>query len=272
MLRTASGHVGGPRGPRVQRLLRGCAALVLVTLVAACQSTGGPDTSEDTAGSGSTSSVPKARPAPDEPSPPATDTAPSPSPSPTPSVPATGSGRFATARTAMAPVGQGTPMRYRVQVEDSLELSAQETAQEINEILADPRGWTVSGQAFQLVASEPAELTIRVASPGTVDALCGAAGLDTGGEVNCAVGTTVVVNLKRWLLGSPQFDGALHDYRALIVNHEVGHRLGRGHEGCSGPGRLAPVMMQQIKGLHGCKANAWPYDREGTYVSGPPVA
>jgi hypothetical protein len=30
-------------------------------------------------------------------------------------------------------------------------------------------------------------------------------------------------------------------------------------------------MMQQIDGLHGCRANAWPYDRNGAYIQGPPV-
>jgi hypothetical protein len=29
--------------------------------------------------------------------------------------------------------------------------------------------------------------------------------------------------------------------------------------------------MQQIKGLHGCVANAWPYDEKGDLVTGPPV-
>ena len=112
---------------------------------------------------------------------------------------------------------------------------------------------------------------IKIATPDTVDDICGAAGLLTGGEVNCDVGPTVVVNLKRWLLGSPEFDGPIHDYRALIINHEVGHRIGHGHQGCPGPGRPAPVMMQQIKGLHGCTANAWPYDAHGHYLGGPPA-
>jgi hypothetical protein len=48
----------------------------------------------------------------------------------------------------------------------------------------------------------------------------------------------------------------------MVVNHETGHWLGLGHAGCPGRGRLAPVMMQQSKGLGGCRFNPFPTSRE----------
>jgi hypothetical protein len=187
-------------------------------------------------------------------------------------VPKSGSGTFSTARASGEPSGHGTIRRYKVEVEGGIDLSAGAAAHEIAEILANPRGWTADGHdGFQLVSSGTADFVIKIATPDTVDDICGAAGLLTRGEVNCDVGATVVVNLKRWMLGSPEFNGPIQDYRALIINHEVGHRIGHGHEGCPGPGKLAPVMMQQIKGLDGCKANQWPYDSAGRYVRGPSV-
>ncbi|WP_326756269.1 DUF3152 domain-containing protein [Streptomyces hirsutus] len=207
---------------------------------------------------------------------------PSASPSPSPSasrteidVPPTGSGTFVTAQASGEKVGSGSrPVRYVVEVETGLDISPSQAANEIAGILAAPRGWTHDpDNAFQLVgAGSPHDITIKIATPATADALCWA-GIqqDTGGEYNCEVPGGVVVNLKRWVKGSPTFDGPIHDYRALIINHEVGHFLGHSHVTCGGAGRLAPVMMQQIKGLHGCVANAWPYDEKGDFVTGPPV-
>ncbi|CAL9581666.1 DUF3152 domain-containing protein [Streptomyces sp. enrichment culture] len=200
----------------------------------------------------------------------------SPSASPSPStitVPATGPGTFVTAQADGTTVGTGSRVRrYKVLVEKNIDVRPSAAAAEIADVLADRRGWTRDGtNSFRLVSSGSYDFVVKIATPGTVDEICGAAGLLTRGEVNCSVGTDVVVNLKRWVLGSPQFDGPIHDYRALIVNHEVGHRIGHGHETCPGAGRPAPAMMQQIKGLKGCVANAWPYDEDGAYLGGPAV-
>jgi hypothetical protein len=188
-------------------------------------------------------------------------------------VPSTGPGSFRTASAGAvhaATAGKGTVLRYKVQVEKGIAVDADEAAEEVVAILADKRGWTANGRnGFKLVSSGKSDFVVKIATPGTVDKLCGAVGLKTYGKVNCRAGASVVVNLRRWVDGSPEFDGTIGDYHALIVNHEVGHRLGHGHLTCAGKGKLAPVMMQQIKGLKGCKANAWPYDEDGDYISGP---
>lgn len=215
------------------------------------------------------------------PTPPPTPTStptPTPTVKPTPTkidVPATGSGSFVTAQASGEKVGRGPrPLRYVVKVEAGLDISPDQAATEIADILAAPRGWSRNPAfAFQLVgAGQPHDLTFRIATAGTADALCWE-GIhqDTQGEYNCEVPGGVVVNLKRWVEGSPMFDGPIHDYRALIINHEMGHFLQYTHSTCAGKGQLAPVMMQQIKGLHGCVANAWPYDKKGRFVTGPHV-
>lgn len=230
--------------------------------------------------SNSPSGSPRASPSPSRSPSASPSPSPSASPSPSPSatagtidIPATGPGTFTTAQADGTVVGTASRVRrYMVMVEDGIDVSASAAAAEISAVLADRRGWTRDGlNSFQLVSSGSYDFVVRIATPGTVDRICGAAGLLTRGEVNCSVGTDVVVNLKRWVLGSPQFDGPIGEYRALIVNHEVGHRIGHGHEGCPGPGQPAPAMMQQIKGLDGCIANAWPYDRGGQYLGGPAV-
>ncbi|MET9590794.1 DUF3152 domain-containing protein [Streptomyces sp. NPDC006516] len=186
------------------------------------------------------------------------------------SVPQSGPGTFTVAREGASSGGSGS--RYRVEVEDGIGVDPDGAAADIAEILADPRGWSKGGgRKFRQVADGSAGLVIRIGTPRTTDRLCGQYGLDTGGEVNCRGGENVMVNLARWQLGSPTFDGPPSEYRALIINHEVGHWLGHGHETCPGPGRPAPAMMQQIKGLKGCVSNAWPYDGNGRYLGGPSV-
>lgn len=188
-------------------------------------------------------------------------------------VPPSGPGTFTTARATGARTGSGTLRRYSVQVEDGIDLPAARAAAEIERILAHPQGWAAHGRgSFQLVPAN-ADFVIRIATPKTADALCGAQGFDTRGEFNCETADGVVVNLKRWMLGSPTFAGPPAEYRHLIINHEVGHEIGiRRHMGCGGPGKPAPVMMQQIKGLDGCTSNAWPYDTSGRYIEGPLVS
>nr|WP_093781529.1 DUF3152 domain-containing protein [Streptomyces sp. yr375] len=187
-------------------------------------------------------------------------------------IPESGPGTFTTAAGSSGKVGKGTALRYRVDVEDGLDLSAADVARQVEHILVDRRGWTADGHsAFQRVSGGDTDFVVRIATPGTVDKICGEYGLDTGGEVNCSVAENVMVNLKRWLLATPVYAKDVTAYRALIINHEVGHFLGHNHVGCPGPGRPAPAMMQQIKGMNGCVPNVWPYDGQGRLLTGPAV-
>lgn len=171
-------------------------------------------------------------------------------------VPEVGSGNFDIAKGTSKPTGSGETVTYSVGVEGGLPMPTAVIARIVDRILADPRGWTaVDGRSVQRVDSG-ATIQVRLATPQTVDSLC--APLDTGGRLSCRVGKSVVLNAWRWVHGADSYGDDLKAYRSYMVNHEFGHALGYAHEDCGSPGELAPVMVQQTKGLDGCLANPWP--------------
>lgn len=175
-----------------------------------------------------------------------------------------GAGTFSMAGGGTRPVGAGGQrLRYRVEVEDGIRQDAGEFARWVDRVLADPRGWTAGGQwSFQRSTAGPTDFVVRLASPDTVDEICGRYGLETQGEVSCRGDENVVINLKRWLLAIPAFNGDVEMYRHTVVNHEVGHFLGHDHAECPGKGQPAPVMQTMIYGMHGCRPNGWPFPDE----------
>jgi hypothetical protein len=149
--------------------------------------------------------------------------------------------------------GSGRVVRVAVEVEGELDVERAAFAAEVVRILADRRSW---GLAVRRTGTGTADLTVTLASPETTDRLC--APLPTRGRYSCAQGGRAVLNVRRWLAGAPSYRGHLRRYRAYMVNHEVGHLLGRGHVSCPSAGSPAPVMVQQTKGLAGCRAHPWP--------------
>ena len=186
---------------------------------------------------------------------------PTPRPKPKPKktvVPAAGPGSYRNAQVDVRPPSSGGRLiRYDVRVEDNLDIDPNLAARVIAGVLNDERSWRGSGRVrFQLVGdSERAELHAYIVTPGTTDRLC--APLLTRGEVSCQNGNRVVLNAKRWQLGAAAYGRDLTNYRRYLVNHEFGHYIGYGHVECPGRGRPAPVMMQQTKGLDGCRKNPW---------------
>jgi hypothetical protein len=176
---------------------------------------------------------------------------------------------FAVAPGGTARRGSGIRLTYRVEVETGTRQSAPAFAAAVDATLAHPASWTARGRwSLQRVDTARADFTIRLATPATVDQVCATSGLDTHGYVSCRAGPLVMINLDRWVGAVPHYLGDVALYRNYVINHEVGHVLGLGHQGCSGKGRLAPVMQQQTFGLNGCRPNGWPYVA-GVFVSGP---
>ena len=159
---------------------------------------------------------------------------------------------------AGAGAGAGASTSYVVEVEGGLGIDGAEFGRDIERVLSDPRSWGADGRpSLQRVDAGEPQFRVTLASPRTTDRLC--APLDTNGYFSCGNGGRAVLNAARWLQGAPSYAGALPAYREYLVNHEVGHVLGHGHEPCPGQGRPAPVMLQQTKGLAGCVRNPWPY-------------
>jgi hypothetical protein len=158
--------------------------------------------------------------------------------------------------------GRGKRYRYALFVEGGLRVDRREFARQVHDTLFDSRSWGRTGRrGFQQVASRArANTKIILAGPRMVDRLC--APLSTRGYVSCTRGAMVILNVNRWRYAVPHWPLSRLDYRHMLINHEVGHRLGQHHRRCGGRGQLAPVMQQQTYGLHGCRANPWPLSYE----------
>ncbi|MCD4533993.1 DUF3152 domain-containing protein [Nocardioides sp. cx-169] len=158
------------------------------------------------------------------------------------------------------PVGHRVDVRrtvtYHVETRGAITTSLRDFRRLAQETYEDPRGWRGKGVRFLPVA-RGGSFTLVLAEASRVPAFSPVC----SSQWSCRVGRYVVINQLRWKHASPAWNrahGPLRGYRHMVVNHETGHWLGKGHAGCPGRGRPAPVMMQQSKGLDGCRFNPWP--------------
>jgi Protein of unknown function (DUF3152) len=187
-----------------------------------------------------------------------------PEPAPPVQVPEQGSGNLVIVTAlAAAPPGpdQSTAdvqvLRYIVEVEQDVAADRPAFAALVNATLNDSRSWAAEGRRFVQVAEEPVDFRVTLATPSTTDERC--LPLITGGTLSCWDGERAMLNAVRWYNGAEAYGADIDTYRIYLMNHEVGHGLGRRHENCPRAGALAPVMMQQTKGIGSCVANPWPF-------------
>ena len=172
-------------------------------------------------------------------------------------VPDSGDGEFTTAPgAAPAPDPAARTRTVAVQVENGLPADTEAAADFVLGTLNDPRGWHTQGFSFARTDdTAQADIIVVLASPQTSADMCRP--LITGGKLSCREGRRAILTWYRWVNGHQDYGDDLTGYRHYVVNHEVGHALGRSHVGCPGAGRPAPVMMQQTKGLKPCTPNPW---------------
>ncbi|MFB9909675.1 DUF3152 domain-containing protein [Allokutzneria oryzae] len=198
-----------------------------------------------------------------------------------PTIPARGEGGWRVVPGTSERVGQGRLYTYTVEIENGVQLPEGdiEFGRAVQATLEDPRSWAGGGRiSVRRIDSGTPSVRIRLVSQETARATCG---FEIPVDVSCRTSGGVFLSAARWVRGAVAFKGDLAAYRQYMVNHEVGHAFGNGHEVCHADGAAAPVMMQQTFSTANdevadisagtnqgtrvprdgkrCAANAWPF-------------
>ena len=172
-----------------------------------------------------------------------------------------------TAQSATAASGTGDPITYTYCLQTKGNVgNITAFANAVYATLNDPQGWPRAGVVFEQSTEETcasADMAIILSEAQylpTFSSYCSV-------QYSCRVGQEVIVNDDRWNGAVDAWldaGGTLSRYRQMVINHEVGHRLGHidNETTCAGAGQRAPLMQEQSMHLDGCVPNEWPLDNE----------
>ena len=163
-----------------------------------------------------------------------------------------------------APAGAATvEYTYSINSKGVIASPVGEFGDVVADTLADPRGWSLGGSIRFRRVDTGGSFRLWL----TANALVPSFGGPCTTFYSCQPGQDIVINEDRWRTGSPYWPGPVGEYRHMVLNHEIGHWLGLNHVGCSGTAALAPIMMQQSKGVGACRPNPWPLPSERSRVA-----
>lgn len=182
--------------------------------------------------------------------------------------------------------GEGEVLWVSVTIEDGVAIDSLAFKTYVITTLNANRGWGNNNTVQFVPTDGVADYRIVVASPYTAAVLCpdphlvapaqsvsDAADAEaeaatpsataspvavTDSPWSCGQPGVVVISSYDWTAGLPIYGTDYAGARAYLLNHRVGHALGKEHVECVG--ERADVMVVQDEALpEGCQTNAWPY-------------
>lgn len=141
--------------------------------------------------------------------------------------------------------------------------SVEDFSNAVFRILNSEHGWARAGAIFEPSTDGNCDFNIVLAQASTLPTFSSVC----SEQYSCRVGNNVIINDDRWNSGTDVWmsgGGDLARYRTMVINHEVGHRLGHidNEMTCAGAGQAAPLMQEQSIFLDGCAINEYPLDSE----------
>lgn len=155
-----------------------------------------------------------------------------------------------------------------IHIDDDVDYSQKIFENKVKKVLLDKDGWqSIAKVKFKFVGKDVFDkiqtnkkIVINLSTNDTINKKCG-----FGAEMLscCDMSTKEVwINFYRWMNGSKHSKLNIYKYRDYVINHEVGHALGRLHTDCPCEDCPAPIMMQHTVSIGNCKPNNKPLKNE----------
>ncbi len=150
-------------------------------------------------------------------------------------------------------------IRWTLRVDPDIpeDISITKTAQRIQHILDDPRGWRQLGCRYLYVPKgDDCDIIVRIANENTIRKIC-----HFPEKLSCAInGHTILLDKDNFLYGVPKSRLSRNDYVTYVVNHEFGHcyPLFLNHPPNDTCRRSCRVMAQQTRGICHARPSPWP--------------